>query len=436
MRNHLFQPIDNAPLIIFRIFFGFLLAVECFGAIATGWVKRVMIDPVFTFSHIGLEWLQPLPGNGMYYYYAVMGVCGLLVMLGYKYRLSLLLFTVMWWGVYLMQKTTYNNHYYLLGLIAIIMLMLPAHRYASLDAKSNPQIRSLSMPKWCSLVMIVQVAIVYFFAAIAKFYPGWLDGTFPRIMFSHHPIPFLKPLTVNPTFHLFIAYSGILFDFLVIPFFLYKKTRTIAFFSALFFHLFNSAFLEIGIFPFFALTFIVFCYPPDFIRKLFFKQKPSFEAPQLTYEGKSVLLWFFIPYLIIQLGLPMRHWFIPHDVLWTEEAHRLSWRMMLRKRQAETNFKIIDKKTNKEIPYNFQKSLSRNQYNFASAYPDGIWQMAQYIKKEFAAKNVDVAIYIDSRASINEGTYYPFIDPSVDFATAKWNYFGHNTWILVPEKYQ
>ena len=126
--DKLFRPIDNAPLIVFRIFFGFLLFAETFGAILTGWVKRVMIDPVFTFSHIGLEWLQPLPGNGMYYYFGLMSVFGLLVMIGYKYRLSLAAFTIMWGVAYLMQKETYNNHYYLLLLMCIIMLPYTSHQ--------------------------------------------------------------------------------------------------------------------------------------------------------------------------------------------------------------------------------------------------------------------------------------------------------------------
>ncbi len=126
----IFKPIDNAPLIIFRIFFGLLLALESFGAIATGWVRKVFIEPEFTFSHIGFEWLQPLPGNGMYFYFICMGLLGLLVMLGYKYRISLALFSVMWLDVYLMQKYSYNNHYYLLFLVCLIMLVLPANKYA------------------------------------------------------------------------------------------------------------------------------------------------------------------------------------------------------------------------------------------------------------------------------------------------------------------
>lgn len=436
MRLHLFKPIDNAPLIVFRIFFGLLLAIESFGAIATGWVKRVFIEPAFTFSHIGLEWLQPLPGNGMYFYFATMGICGLLIMLGFYYRLSLALFTILWASVYLMQKSSYNNHYYLLLLVCLIMLFLPANKYASVDSNRNPNIKSLSMPQWCSWVMIGQVFIMYFFAAVAKFYPHWLNGTFPRILFSNSAFESLKPLFDHHAFHLFIAYSGIAFDFLIIPLFLFKKTRTIAFFSALFFHIFNAVFLQIGIFPFFALTFIVFCYPPDFIRKLFFKKKPQLQLSETMCRSKNILIWFFIPYFIIQLILPIRHWFIPHDVLWTEEGHRLSWRMMLRARHADTDFRIIDKETKTIVPYNFRKNLTLKQQHFVAANPDGIWQMAQIIKKEFESKNQEVSIFVDSYLSINSDSYQRFIDPNVDFAEAKWNYFGHDNWILVPDEYK
>jgi ABC-type multidrug transport system fused ATPase/permease subunit len=293
MKKHLFREIDNAPLIVFRIFFGFLLACETFGAILTGWVKENLVRPQFTFSHIGMEWLQPLPGSGMYYYFALMGVLGLLVMLGYKYRITLGLYTILWAGAYFMQKTSYNNHYYLLLLVCIIMLFLPANRYASVDAKQNPEIKKLSMPAWCSWVMIAQVAIVYFFATIAKFYPDWLDGTFTKNLLDRSTSGAFHEIATQKWFYLFIAYAGIFFDLLVIPLLLFKKTRTIAFIASLIFHIFNSITLQIGIFPFFALTFVVFFYPPEKIRKLFFRKKPQLINPGYTDEGKAVFKYFF-----------------------------------------------------------------------------------------------------------------------------------------------
>jgi len=99
----LFKHIDNSGLVLFRVVFGFLIALEGFGAIATGWVKKTLIDPQFTFNFIGFEFLQPLEGNGMYFYFMCLGILGVGVMLGYKYRLSMFCFAVMWSGVYLMQ---------------------------------------------------------------------------------------------------------------------------------------------------------------------------------------------------------------------------------------------------------------------------------------------------------------------------------------------
>ena len=110
MQKFLFKHIDNSALIVFRIIFGLLIFLESVGAIFTGWVKRTLIEPQFTFSFIGFEWLQPLPGNWMYAFYAIMGLFGLMVMIGYKYRISMIAFTLMWSATYFMQKTSYNNH--------------------------------------------------------------------------------------------------------------------------------------------------------------------------------------------------------------------------------------------------------------------------------------------------------------------------------------
>ena len=427
----LLQPIDNAPLILFRIFFGFLLFAETLGAIFTGWVRRVMIEPEFTFSHIGFEWLQPLPGNGMYFYFLLMSIFGLMVMVGYRYRYSLGAFTILWAGVYLMQKESYNNHYYLLLLVCIIMLFLPANRYASADVRRNPELKSLTMPRWCSVVMIVQISIVYVFAVISKLYPGWLDGSFIKILYENpnHP-QFLHGLFSNRYFQLFIAYAGILFDLLIVPLLFWKRTRTIAFISALFFHLCNAAILQIGIFPFFALSYTVFFYPPERIRALFFKGKPQ-PAFNDHYRIKASVLYFFIAFFIVQLALPLRHFFIKGDVLWTEEGHRLSWRMMLRHRSGYTTFKIIDKKTNEVLHHNYFAKMSEKQISFASTRPDGIWQTAQHIKADFAKQGKEVSIYATSFVSVNNSPQKLLIDPKTDLAAAKWDFFWHNEWVLL-----
>lgn len=431
MQKQFFKNIDNAPLIIFRIFFGFLIACESFGAILTGWVRKVLIDPKFTFSFIGLEWLQPLPGSGMYFYFILMGILGLLIMFGYRYKFAILTYTILWAGVYFMQKSSYNNHYYLLLIISFFMIFLPANRYASLDVKHKRIKEEFSMPYWVSLLFIIQVAIVYTYAALAKFYPDWLDGTFTKLLLAGTTSnETLLKIFTNQYFYIFIAYTGILFDLLIVPLLLFKKTRTIALLASFTFHIFNAVFLQIGIFPFFALTFSLFFYAPEQIRKLFFKNKHSINpSEEYNYFGKKTFLYVLIPFLFVQLLLPLRHHLIEGDVLWTEEGHRLSWRMMLRKREGFIVIKVKDNVTKEIISYNYDKNLSPKQTRNLATRPDFIWQYCQRIKQEYSGK--DISIFVDCKTSINHDEYKTLIDPQQDFATAKWDYFWHNNWILL-----
>ena len=427
----LFKAIDNSPLVVFRIFFGFLVACESFGAILTGWVKRILIDPEVTFSFIGFEWLKPLPGFGMYFYFLAMGVFGLAIMLGYRYRIAIISYTLLWAGVYFMQKTAYNNHYYLLLLISFLLIFLPANSYASLDVRQNRIKEENTMPYWISLLFIIQVAIVYVFASIAKFYPDWLDGTFTRNLLADSTnVITLKKLFLQKWFYLFIAYMGIIFDLLIVPLLLFKKTRMLALLASLTFHLFNAIFLEIGIFPFFALTFALFFYEPETIRKIFLKKKPKIEIENLhqNFYGKRIVYVLMVPYLIIQLLLPLRHHFIEGDVLWTEEGHRLSWRMMLRERNGYITIQIRDLKTGNVSIYDYQKNLTDKQAQNLATKPDFIWQYCQRIKEEYKGK--PIAIYIDCKNSINRKEYKSLIDPKFDMAKAKWDYFRHNEWLL------
>lgn len=425
-----FQNIDNSPLIVFRIFLGFLLAAESFGAIITGWVSDRFVETIFSFNHIGFDCLQIFHGKTMYFYFVIMGILGVFVMLGYYYKMSISLFTILWSGAYLMQKESYNNHYYLLLLVCLIMCFLPANRYFSIDVKRNPRLKSEMMQQWISWIMILQVTLVYLFSVVAKCYPGWLDGSFIKIMFSNTiDYPLIGKLTQNHYFQQFIIYSGLIFDLTIVPLLLWNRTRTFAFILSIIFHIFNSITLQIGVFPFFALSFILFFYPPETIRKLFFKNK--IRSKNVTYsDSKKVFYAFFVPYLIVQFILPLRHYFINQNVLWTEEGHRLSWRMMLRSREGTISFKIVDKQTNEISYYDYSKILTPKQANWFNNKPDGIWQMVQYIKNQKTKEGKKIAIYADSYVSINGSPYKQFINPKIDLATVKWDYFKHSNWIL------
>ena len=429
----LFQRIDNSPLLIFRIFFGILISLECFGALITGWVKKNLVEPQFTFPFIDFEWLQNLTGPGMYFYFAIMGTLGITIAIGYKYRFSIVAFTLLWTAVYLMQKTAYNNHYYLLILIALLMCFFPAHKNYAIDARNSAAPNQNSMYGYVKWIIVLQLLIVYVYASVAKLYGDWLDFGMIKILMRPKADYFLiGEILQQPWVHKIIGSAGILFDLLIIPALLWKPSRKIAFFLSIFFHLFNSIVFQIGIFPYLSLAFSVFFFETETIRKIFFKNKIPFFSKKISQPSyKQAFLAGFGIYFTIQLLLPLRHHAIEDDVLWTEEGHRMSWRMMLRSRNGRGQFKIINHTTGKQIFVRPNDYLNRSQKRKVFSYPDFAWQFANYMKKEFSRKGERVSVYlIESTISINGRPYVPFIDPKVDLANTPWNPYRHHEWIL------
>jgi len=428
----LFRRIDNAPLVVFRIFYGFLVAAECYGAIATGWVRRTLVEPAFTFTFIGFEWLQPLPGNGMYYYFAVMGSLGIMIALGFRYRVAALGFALMWTAVYLMQKTSYNNHYYLLMLLAYIMAFLPAHRDVSLDARLRPQIRARDMPEWIRWTIVLQLFLVYTYAAVAKLYGDWLNLSFMELLMRPKADYWLIGGLLQQPWALWsMVVFGFLFDLLIVPALLWRPTRKLALWAAVFFHLFNSAVFQIGIFPYLSLAFLVFFFEPASIRRLFLRPKVvAIDPTPLPPRHKNLVLGALGAYFLIQLLLPLRHLAIPGDVLWTEEGHRMSWRMMLRSRSGTIGYRVVDKATGKVERIDLKDHLTPKQAGRVAAYPDFAWQFAQYLRADYAKKGADVQVFVNSKVKVNQWGYHPFIDPQVDLSALPWNHFCPNEWIL------
>lgn len=436
LNKFLFKQTDNTALVLFRVVFGLLIFLESVGAIFTGWVEEVFIIPHVSFTFIGFEWLQPLPGYAMYGYYVIMGLFGIGVMLGYRYKWSMAAFTVMWAVVYLMQKTHYNNHYYLLILLSLIMLVLPAHRYLSLDVKRKPELNNISMPNWCKWLIILQMWIVYTYGSVAKWYPDWLDlSVISTMMKSKVNYPVVGGLLQQPWVHGFLAYGGILFDLLIIPLLLFKPTRKWAFIASIFFHIFNSIVFQVGIFPYLSLAFSLFFFEPETIRNIFLKKKPVYTGHEVVIPPyRRAIVWVGGAYLLFQVLMPLRHWLIPGDVLWTEEGHRMSWRMMLRTKTGYASFTAVDKETGERHHIRKSDYLTNKQMQLVATKPDMMWQFAQHIKNEYAAMGKEVTVYVKGRVSVNGGELQHLADPEVDLASQPWKHFYHNNWILLQEK--
>jgi hypothetical protein len=331
-----------------------------------------------------------------------------------------------------MQKASYNNHYYLLILLSGLMVFLPANRYASIDAKQNPKIKSNAMPSWCKWAFVVQLFILYTYAAIAKTYPDWLDLTFPKILMAGKiNYPIVGGFLQNDFMPYLVGYGGLLFDGLIIPLLLFKRTRKYAFFASIFFHLFNAIIFQVGVFPFLSLAFSLFFFEPKTIKSIFLKKKIFYDAAEVVIPSyKKPMLAIFSIYFIIQIALPLRHHFIEDNVLFTEEGHRMSWRMMLRSKQGIAVYTIQDKATKKTQVINLDDYLSTKQKRMVSTKPDVIWQFAQHLKEDFKAKGQDIAVYVNCRISINGRPFKQLVDSKIDIANVKWDPFKHSDWLL------
>ena len=456
LTKFLYKQVDNTSLVIFRVFFGLLICLEGFGAIFTGWVKRTFIDPDFTFPFIGFEGIltpiqqvlkQPLLDfklfgiealnmadytYGFYFYFALMGVCGFLVMIGYKYRWSIGTFTVLWTTAYLMQKTSYNNHYYLLILLCVFMWVVPAHHYLSVDVKKNLALKKIHMPNWVIWIFVLQLFIVYTYASVAKMYPDWISGEVPKnLMGGRRDLPIVGKFLQQPWIHYMLTYVGIAFDLLVIPLLLWKRTRVFIFICAVIFHLFNSFILHIGIFPYMSLALCIFFFEPETIRNIFLKKKEVYTGNEIIVSPyRKVIVPIFAIYFIFQILLPLCHWTFKDDVLWTEEGHRLSWRMMLRSKQGNITLKVVDKKTKKTTYISPSKYTSAKQAQRIAVKPDMLWQFVQFLKKEYAKEGTDIEVYADGRVRVNNHPFQRLFDPTVNLAEVEWSHFSHHDWLL------
>jgi hypothetical protein len=399
---------------------------ETVGAVLIGWVDEVYVDPQFTFSFIGFEWLQLLPGTGMYWVFSVLGLLAICIALGYRYRTACLLFLLGWLYVYIIHKTSYNNHHYLYALMILVMSFLPANAYKSLDVRFGRAKENLFCLRWHIWIFLGLFFVVYTYAAIAKLYPDWLAGIPMEIWFGYRTSDsFLASFYHAPYTPKLFAWGGIAFDFLVIPALMWKRTRVMAFCLSILFHIGNSITFQIGTFPYVMIAASVLFFPGEQIRRIFLKRKEAFQAIPNESQNQRWVSMVIILFFLIQLLLPLRQHLFSGNVFWTEEGHRLSWRMMLKAKSGAAYFTVQDL-DGRIIEHDPNEYLTPAQFRTMSVHPDMIWQYCQFIKSLYDFK---VQIYVRDYVEVNRNGKYLLIDEKYDMAKAEWHLFEHEEWI-------
>jgi vitamin K-dependent gamma-carboxylase len=433
--QQLLKPIGIYPLVYFRILFGLLMFCEGIGAVLINWVQEHYVEPSMHFGYIGLEWMTPLPGNGMVYLYLFMALLGFLIMVGWRYKLSSFLFFLLFGYSFFCEKTHYLNHHYLIWLVSGLMVLMPAHRKLSLDVRRQPELESDVAPQWTLWLFRAQLVLVYFYAGVAKLQPDWLAAKSMSIWMANKTHFYVIGPYLNTPFMIqTVVWGGLVFDFLIGFALLWPRTRLLAFWVAFVFHIFNSAVFHVGVFPYFMIAANVLFFSPEQIGRWFFRKHIAPES--LQHAPLKQPRWqlqlgvqFFILYLGFQLLFPLRHFFIPGDVNWTEEGHRFSWRMMLRTKQGYVHYIVKDAATQRTETVEPRTYLVREQLRELPKRPDMIWQFAQVLKEEYKQQGMEnPEVYAISRLSLNGYPYHPLVDPETDLAAVPYTW-GAKSWV-------
>ena len=431
----------TATLAVFRFLFGLMMFLSIIRFWSKGWIETIYLEPNFHFSYYGFEWAKPL-GDFTYVLFLICGLASLFIAIGYKYRISIIIFFLSFSYIELMDKTTYLNHYYFISILSFLLIFLPANATFSIDSYLRKREYS-SIPKWTIDSIKLLLAIVYFHAGIAKLNSDWLFRAMPLKIWlpSKYDLPFIgENIMQQEWFFYAMSWGGLLYD-LFIPFLLlYKRTRIFAFLLVIFFHVFTSVLFPIGMFPLIMIVSAIIFFDASFHQKIIgflstylLKNKSTIkEVKNYNYKKgrRKIVVTIVTLFLCIQVLFPWRYLLYPGELFWTEEGYRFSWRVMLMEKAGFANFKIVDGKTKKFFYVDNKDFLTSFQEKQMSFQPDFILEYAHYLGDHFKSQgHKNIQVFVESYVALNGRLSAIFINPKIDLYQQKES-FKHKDWIV------
>jgi hypothetical protein len=455
LENFLFKKVDIASLVFFRIVFGILAFADICGQwfyyhLYEGYFKA----DAFHFHYYGFGWVNPLPEPWMSLVFASLLVAAVLIVLGKWYHWAALYFALGFTYIFLCEKSLYLNHGYLFCHLCFFMALVPANRAFSWDVWSRPEIRLRKIPFWPIVILCFGMGVVYFYGGLAKLNADWLQAIPVKYWLANKSdMPLLGWLWEKEATAYFISWGGCLFDLSITFLLLNRRTRLWGLRFVVFFHATNLILFKIGIFPWLSTALSALFFPPDFPRKVVAwlekrisrvrrwrlgwyqaikKRSRGVPAGILSYSPATRKLIFslIILYGLFHLSYPFRHNLIPGQVVWTEEGHRFSWRMMLRSKRGGGVFFLENPETGKKKTIHPEDYLTYRQNRKIYGHPDMILEFAHYLRDHHKPEGwEEVEIYANISVSLNYRYHHKFIDSKIDLAKEQWSPFRTSPWI-------
>ena len=439
MKDYFQKSTSAAPLAVFRIALGLLLFASIVRFWAKGWIYELYVAPKHFFPFFGFEFVTPL-GEWTYLLFALCGICALMVALGFYYRIAIVGLFASFTYIELMDKSTYLNHYYFISMILLMMVFLPAHACFSIDARRRPLLYATEIPRWCVDSLKVFVAIVYFYAGLAKVNSDWLMHAQPlRIWLpSKNDLPVIGSLFNYEWVAYAFSWIGCLYDLTIAFLLLNSRTRLAAYALVVAFHLLTSMLFPIGMFPYIMMATALIFFSSRFhenilrnISKLISHRLVVASARPYVFASpwSRVLTALFGFFLLVQVAMPFRHAFYPGELLWTEEGYRFSWRVMLMEKAGHALFTVEDA-DGKRLSVDNQAFLTPLQEKMMSTQPDMMLQYAHILRDHYAKRGLESPrVYVDSYVALNGRLGRPLVDSHTNLADERES-FKHKNWIL------
>jgi len=435
------QPTSIAPLITFRMAFGLSMLFSTLRYMWLGWVDTQLVDPVLHFSYYGFDWVQPLSRWGMYTVFGIMALACVAIVLGWFYRIFAVVFFLCFTYVELIDITYYLNHYYFVSIVAFLMIWVPANRYFSLDVIRNPALHQKMVSRWCIDIFKVQIAIVYFYAGIAKINYDWLFRALPLSIWlpAKTSVPIIGFIFKYKITAYLFSWMGMLFDTFITLGLLFKQTRWLSFIAVVVFHTLTGILFQIGIFPLIMIFVVTIFFSSSFHERLLdhLATRFTYTKPRAVYSPfhqphttNRLILPFLMVFFLFQLLFPWRYLLYSGNIFWTEEGYRFSWRVMLMEKAGTATFYVKNGDNGKEGSVINHQFLNPHQEKQMAMQPDLILQFAHYLKDYYSQQGMeDPKVRAEVWVTLNASPAQLLIDPEVDL-TEQHDSWAPKDWIL------
>lgn len=423
LRRRLSEPVDASGLVAFRALYGGLMAFAAIRTLLTGWVDRLWVEPTFHFRYLGFGWVEPLPPWAMHGAFAAMAALAFLVALGILWRPALAVFLLLFTYVELVDVTTYLNHYYLVSLLGLLLLMAPLRR-----GRRDVPLLSYALLRF-------QVGAVYTFAAVAKAQPDWLLHAEPLQIWlaARTDTPVLGPLFGSFEVALLFSWAGFLHDLAMPWLLLSRRTRRFAWPALVVFHVVTAMLFHIGMFPWIMIAASTVFFEPGWTRRILGRSRPApATTPAAPVRIPRPAFALAAAYVFVQVALPLRAFAYPGDVLWGEAGMRWSWRVMVREKNGSVSYRVRVPGEEKVHVVSPRRYLTAEQEQEMSGQPDLVLQLAHEIARDFRERGFgEVEVRADAFVSWNGRPAAPMIDPGVDLAKVP-DGLGTPWWVTDP----